>query len=166
MDVEEIQEIREQEAELIDQLNEVMVKYIQMYEELEPNLHVFITQYWKRRMDEVLTQAPADWAILRIIISTIAVAIYTTVLNNRLNNRLNVTILSNVLPLADAASIPGSSFDALLSGTARITPLDERYVPGLTSDALSDTRQGYREQFVPGRIHNRADERTLEEEDL
>ncbi|KAL4885935.1 hypothetical protein BJY04DRAFT_179558 [Aspergillus karnatakaensis] len=54
MDDDEVLEIREEEAALIGQLEQLMDEFIKKYDELELRLHDFVQQYWQPRMDRVL----------------------------------------------------------------------------------------------------------------
>jgi hypothetical protein len=53
-EVEEIQEIHEEEAELISQLDELVVEFTRKYDELGYGQHDFIEQYVKPRLDEIV----------------------------------------------------------------------------------------------------------------
>ncbi|KAL3459301.1 hypothetical protein BJX64DRAFT_206586 [Aspergillus heterothallicus] len=54
MDDEEVQEIREEEAALISQLDQLVEEFGRKYDELGLSLNEFIEKYWERRMDKIL----------------------------------------------------------------------------------------------------------------
>ncbi|KAL3480931.1 hypothetical protein BJX99DRAFT_254257 [Aspergillus californicus] len=56
MDAGDVLEVREEEATLIHQLDQLMAEFSQKYNELGLDLHDFIREYWKGRLDEVLTE--------------------------------------------------------------------------------------------------------------
>ncbi|KAL4886889.1 hypothetical protein BJY04DRAFT_43414 [Aspergillus karnatakaensis] len=60
MDPEEIQEIREEEALLIDQLNDLVTEFSRKFEKLRTGIQDFIEAYWMPRMDEVLANDEPD----------------------------------------------------------------------------------------------------------
>src|SRR5262249_28217651 len=58
---EEIWEIREEEYDLIQQLDQLVDDFLRSYEERGESLSVFLTGHWRTRMAAVLTDAqPAD----------------------------------------------------------------------------------------------------------
>jgi hypothetical protein len=65
IDPEEAREIREEESELIDQLEALVVKFSEKYDELRVGILDFFKGYWKTRMSEVLTPAWPDEGVLR-----------------------------------------------------------------------------------------------------
>jgi DNA gyrase/topoisomerase IV subunit A len=63
--LEEAQEIREEESELIDQLEALVVEFNEKYDELGVGMSEFYEGYWKTRMSEVLAPAERDEEVLR-----------------------------------------------------------------------------------------------------
>ncbi|KAL2813065.1 hypothetical protein BDW59DRAFT_167633 [Aspergillus cavernicola] len=60
MDPEEIEEVREEERSLIDQLEDLSAEFRQKYEELGLGIYGFLVDYWRPRMDEVLAAVAID----------------------------------------------------------------------------------------------------------
>jgi hypothetical protein len=65
IDPEEALEIREEESELINQLEALVVEFNEKYDELGVGILELFNGYWKTRMSEVLTPAGRDEGILR-----------------------------------------------------------------------------------------------------
>lgn len=128
---------------------------------------------------------------LRLFVSTVAVAIYTTILNNKLVDTLPAEVGKAV---ADT-SLPASSVPALVGALSGTMLLDD--VPGVTDSIVEMARGGYakgygraistvflsnlafcgisiilsfftvdndrsKDNFIAGHIHNTKDERALE----
>lgn len=130
---------------------------------------------------------------LRLFVSTVAVAIYSTVHANKLASALPTEIGKAVAE----ADLPSSSLPALISALSGTTPIAD--VPGATEDIVQLGRDGYRkghsraiatvfftnlafcgialilsffvanndatqENFIASHIHTKGEERTLEQE--
>ncbi|OQV04628.1 hypothetical protein CLAIMM_09483 [Cladophialophora immunda] len=85
-----------------------------------------------RSQEEIGTAGGLSGAV-RIFGGCVAVAIYSTVLNNR----LATTVPGRVTPAAIGAGLPSSSIPALISGLQGETPMNVTNIPGLT-DSIFD----------------------------
>ncbi|KAL2835358.1 hypothetical protein BJY01DRAFT_252734 [Aspergillus pseudoustus] len=63
---ETIDEIHTEEAEFIDQLDELVDEFCRAYEESPLTFHQFLTQEWKPRMTEILLEKPSDEDIIEL----------------------------------------------------------------------------------------------------
>lgn len=77
---------------------------------------------------------------IRTLVSTIAIVIYSTTLNNR----LNTTVPANVKPAAESAGLPASSIAALIEGLSGAIKLTPANVPGLNAHILDIAETAYR----------------------
>jgi hypothetical protein len=64
IEVEDAREIGEKEAELIDQLEDLVVEFNDKYHELEVSMIDFFEDYWEPRMTKVLARANSDEDVL------------------------------------------------------------------------------------------------------
>lgn len=101
------------------------------------------TTYPLRSQDEI-GSAGGVTGTIRLFVSTVATAVYNTVLRNRLNS----TIPGNVGPAAVAAGLPESSVAKLVAVLRGGLPLDDSSVPGLTAAVEQAARFAYRVAYA------------------
>lgn len=99
-----------------------------------------VTVTFPLRTQEDIGTAGGLSGSIRVFLSSVAVAIYSTTLTNR----LALTIPANVIPAATAAGLPSSSISSLLSALSGATALDETNVPGLTAQIIDVASLAYR----------------------
>jgi hypothetical protein len=63
---EEIQEIHEEEADLITQLDELVEEFTRGYGESSLSFHEFLREVWRPRMDEILSEKPSEHDIIEL----------------------------------------------------------------------------------------------------
>ncbi|RFU26296.1 hypothetical protein B7463_g10051, partial [Scytalidium lignicola] len=93
-----------------------------------------------RSQEEIGTAGGLSGAV-RIFGGCVAVAIYSTVLNNR----LATTIPGRVIPAAIGAGLPESSIPALVAGLEGTTPINVPSIPGLTDRILDIASFAFRQ---------------------
>jgi hypothetical protein len=66
MDPEEIDEIRDEEASLIEELENLVLEFNRLYTDLEVGIYEFVFKHWFPRMDEVVPPQGDEEEIRRI----------------------------------------------------------------------------------------------------
>ncbi|KAL2825105.1 fungal trichothecene efflux pump [Aspergillus pseudoustus] len=93
------------------------------------------------RSQEEIGSAGGLTGTIRLFFSTIATAVYNTVIRNR----LNTTIPANVGPAATEAGLPSSSLDALITNLREGLPLNNStLIPGVNGAVEEAARLAYR----------------------
>jgi hypothetical protein len=65
-EIQEIQEIHEEEADLITQLDELVEEFTRGYGESSLSFHEFLRKVWKPRMGEILSEKPSEHDIIEL----------------------------------------------------------------------------------------------------
>lgn len=105
------------------------------------SIAITTTTFPIRSQDEIGTAGGLS-GFLRLFVSTVSVAVYSTVLANRLTTTLPSQI---ALAVADT-NLPDSSIPALVSALSGNSPLTD--VPGITDQVMKLGRQGFREGYA------------------
>ena len=92
------------------------------------------------RTQQEIGSAGGVTGTIRLFVSTIATAVYNTVVRNRLSS----TVPANVGPAATRAGLPESSLAALIVALRAGKPLDSSTIPGLNDAVEAAARLAYR----------------------
>lgn len=92
------------------------------------------------RSQEEIGSAGGLTGTIRLFFSTIATAVYNTVIRNR----LNTTIPANVGPAATSAGLPASSVEKLITDIRAGVPLDRTAIAGLNDAVEAAANVAYR----------------------
>lgn len=92
------------------------------------------------RSQQEIGSAGGVTGTIRLFVSTIATAVYNTVVRNRLSS----TVPANVGPAATRAGLPESSLPALIAALRAGKPLDSSIIPGLNGAIEAAARLAYR----------------------